>query len=138
MRRRPLLVVLVALGSLIAMPAAAKEGVHAKLISPARLDAPAGQRVSVVWRLVDAQGRSFGASGIYLRVSRCARPPVDVPAVARGAGRYSARVKVPRGGVRRLSVGLKGWRIIGDRRERADVFFRFDEPAARPGCRRGR
>jgi len=25
-------------------------------------------------------------------------------------------------------VGVKGWRIIGDRKERADAFFQFDPP----------
>jgi len=40
-------------------------------------------------------------------------------------------VKVRRGGIRKLVVGLKGIRIIGGRRERADVFFQFDPPVYR-------
>jgi hypothetical protein len=56
-----------------------------------------------------------------------------VHAGRRAPGRYSARVRVPRGGIRKLTVGLKGWRIIGERRERADVLFPF-EPALRRRC----
>ena len=85
----------------------------------------------MAWRLVDREGRAFGASGIYLRVSRCGRRAFTVPAAERRGGGYSARVKVPRGGIRRLRVGLRGWRITGDRKERADVFFQFDPPLVR-------
>jgi hypothetical protein len=53
-----------------------------------------------------------------------------MPAV-KHAGGYSARFKVPRGGIRKVLVGLKGWRIIGKRRERADAFFQFDPPLYR-------
>lgn len=127
---------LVAAGAvLIAIPASAKEGVRAKLDAPVRLDTAPGKRVTVRWRLVDARGRPFGASRIYLRVSRCGRKPLHVRATARGAGRYSAGVTVPQGGIRKLLVGLKGWRIMGDRRERADVLFPFDpQLAARRRC----
>jgi hypothetical protein len=54
-----------------------------------------------------------------------------VSATARGRGRYMARVKVRKGGIRKLLVGLEGWRIVGDRRERADRFFQFDPPLYR-------
>ena len=132
MRPTLLLPVLIAAVALLAMPAAAKEGVRAKLDEPIRLDAAPGKRIKVAWRLVDEEGRPFGASGIYLRVSRCGRRPLTVPAAERSLGRYSARVKVPRGGIRKLLVGLRGWRIVGDQEERADRFFQFDPPLARP------
>ena len=76
-------------------------------------------------------GRPFGASGIYLRVARCGRRPVRVAASERGHGAYSARVRVPRRGLRRLVVGLRGWRIIGGESERADASFPFDPPLTR-------
>jgi hypothetical protein len=85
----------------------------------------------VTWHLVDQDGGSFSASGIYLRVSRRGRGPLTVRATERSPGAYSARVKVPRGGIRRMLVGLQGWRLIGDKEERADRFFRFDPPLAR-------
>ena len=131
MRLTLVLSVLVAAAALLAMPAAAKDGVRAVLDEPVRLGTPPGKTIKVAWRLVDTEGRAFGASGIYLRVSRCGRRPLTVPATERSGGGYSARVKVPRGGIRRLRVGLRGWRIIGDRKERADVFFQFDPPLVR-------
>jgi hypothetical protein len=121
-----LLSLLIAAAAVLAIPAAAKDGVRAVLDEPVRLGTPPGKTIKVAWRLVDENGRAFGASGIYLRVSRCGRAPLNVPATERSRGGYSARVKVPKGGIRRLRVGLRGWRIIGDRKERADVFFPFD------------
>jgi hypothetical protein len=85
----------------------------------------------VAWHLVDQTGRPFGASGIYLHVSRCGRKPLTVLATERSPGACSARVKVPKGGIRKLLVGLQGWRIIGDKQERADRLFQFDPPLAR-------
>ena len=131
MRPTLLISVLIAAAALLAMPAAAKDGVRAELDEPVRLGTPAGETIKMVWRLVDQEGRAFGASGIYLRVSRCGRTPLTVPATERWRGGYSARVKVPKGGIRRLRVGLRGWRIIGDRKERADRFFQFDPPLVR-------
>lgn len=119
------------MAALVAAPVEAKEaGVRAKLERPVRLDSAPGKTIRVSWRLVDDHGRRVGASCIYLRVSRCGRTP-NVAAAARGRGRYSALVKVPRGGIRKLLVGLEGWRIIGDRKERSDAFFHFDPPLSR-------
>ena len=115
----------------VATPAGAKRGVRAKLDAPVRLEAATGQTINVQWRLVDEHGDAFGASGIYLRVSRCGARPMVVSATARRGGHYAARVTVPRGGIRKLLVGLKGWRITGGRRERADAFFQFDPPVYR-------
>jgi hypothetical protein len=122
---------LVVAGALLAMPAAAKEGVRARLDEPVRLGAAPGKTIRVAWKLVDDEARSFGASGIYLRVSRCGRSPLRIAATSRGRGRYAARVRVPKGGIRKLLVGLKGWRIVGEQRQRADVLFRFDPPLSR-------
>jgi hypothetical protein len=131
MRRIGLLTTL-AVASL-AVQAPAKEGVRATLDKPVRLDARAGEVVRVAWHLSDGQGHRFGASGIYLRVSRCGAGPMRVRARERGHGRYSASFKVPRGGIRKLMVGLKGWRIIGNKKERADAIFNF-APALGRDC----
>jgi hypothetical protein len=114
-----------------AVPAGAKEGVRARLDAPVNVNMPAGKTLRVKWRLVDEHGRPFGASGIYLRVSRCGRGPLEIAATRRSRGHYSARVRVPTGGVRKLMVGLRGWRITGQRRRRADAFFQFDPPLHR-------
>jgi len=119
--------------ALLAAPAAAKEGVRAKATTPVNLGAPAHTALRVTWRLVDRQGHPFGARDIYLRASRCrGGAPVRVRATARGGGRYSATLTVPRGGLRRLTVGIEGWRITpGGRRTRADMVFAFDPPLSR-------
>lgn len=119
--------------ALLAAPAAAKEGVRAKAEGKVKLGARAGTVMTVTWRLVDRAGHPFGASGIYLRGTRCrGGAPVRVRARARGGGRYSATITVPRGGIRRLTVGLEGWRMYpGGRRERADLVFAFDPPLSR-------
>jgi hypothetical protein len=122
--------VLVALVALAA-PAMAKEGVRATLDRPVRLDAAAGTTIRVAWRLHHAHGRPFGASGIYLRVSRCGRAPLRIRASQARDGGYVARVRMPRGGIRKLLVGLEGWRGAGERRQRADLFFQFDPPLHR-------
>jgi hypothetical protein len=136
MRRILLLSVLAAAVALPATPAAAKDGVRATLDAPVRLGPQRAGAIEVTWRLEDAAGRPFGASGIYLRVARCGRRPVRVPATEHGLGAYSARVRAPRRGIRSLVVGLKGWRIIGGVSERADASFPFD-PRARTRCDRG-
>jgi hypothetical protein len=131
MRRAQLLAALIAGSLVLVIPAVAKERVRAKLDGPVRLDTKPGRTIRVAWHLVDGEGRRFGASGIYLRVSRCGRSPLRIPATARGRGAYSTRVRVPKGGIRKLLVGLEGWRIVGERRERADVLFGFDPPLRR-------
>jgi hypothetical protein len=56
---------------------------------------------------------------------------LTVFATERSKGGYSARVKLPKGGIRKLLVGLQGWQIDGDQQTRADRFFQFDPPLAR-------
>lgn len=131
MRPALLLLSLIAAAALFAVPAAAKNGVRAKLDGQVRLGTAPGKTIKVTWHLVDHKERPFGAGGIYLRVSRCGRKPLTVAAKEHGSGGYSARVKVPKGGIRKLLVGLQGWRIIGDKQERADRYFQFDPPLAR-------
>ena len=129
-------IALVATTGTLALPAQAKEGVRAKLLAPVDMEARAGTVLRVRFKLVDGRGHAFGASGIYLRVSRCGRGPLRIAAKPGSVnGRFSARVRVPRGGMRKLMVGLEGIRIVGDRQTRADMFFQFDPVLySRRGC----
>lgn len=134
MRPAFLLFMVVAAAALLPLPAVAKEGVRATLDEPVSLGTAPGAAIRVAFHLADEKGRPFGASGIYLRVSRCGHRPLRVLATERSRGGYSARVKVPKGGIRKLLVGLQGWQIVGDKQKRADRFFQFDPPLARD-CR---
>ncbi len=111
--------------AVLAPTAVPKDGVRAIADGPVRLAAPPGAKLRVSWRLIDGDGRRFGASGIYLRVSRCGHKPLLIPARERRDGRYTARFTVPRGGIRKLMVGLEGWRTSEGRTERADAIFNF-------------
>ena len=129
MRRVALIVALVAMTGFVPQ-ASAKDGVRAKLDAPVRLGAAPGTKIRAAWHLVDRRGHHFGASGIYLRLSRCGRKPLRIRATQRGDG-YSARFTVPRRGIRRVVVGLEGWRTIGRHTERADALFAFAPPLRR-------
>jgi hypothetical protein len=117
---------------LLAPPAVAKEGVRAFALRPVALDAKPGTKLRVVWRLRSEDGHTFRAGGIYLRIRRCSGRSMSVPAKTLRRGRYSAAFTVPAGGLRRLRVGLVGWRMTPGHRERADVFFPFAPPLERP------
>ena len=115
---RSALVVVVLLAALAAVaPVAAKEGVVAKVRVPVSHDAEPGTKVTMVWRLtsVDSgRARPFSADGVFLRLfgregSRSRRSY----AVQLEPGRYRATARVPRGGVRRVVIGLMGWNDSG-------------------------
>jgi hypothetical protein len=104
-----LVAALLALG---AAPAGAKEGVVARVQTPISRDADPGTRITVVWMLYSVEAgerRPFGGGAIFIRLlgpgdSRSKR----VYAAPIEPGRYRATVRVPRGGVRRLELGIMG------------------------------
>jgi len=59
---------------------------------------------------------------VYVRLRGCASTISGADAVGLGRGRYSARVVVPRGGVRSVGIGLRGWNF-GVTTRRADVSY---------------
>src|SRR5687767_8376001 len=119
MRIAPLITALAAGAALLAVPATAKDGVRATLDEPVRMSPPAGRMMTVKWHLSDGEGNPFGAGGIYLRVHRCGRSPMRVNSTERSSSSYSARFRVPKG-MRKLTVGLEGWRTAAGKTERAD------------------
>jgi hypothetical protein len=52
----------------------------------------------------------FGASGVFVLLRRAGRPDVKRAArpAGRGTGRYTVRMRMPRGGVRRIDLGIDG------------------------------
>jgi len=95
-----------------ATPTAAKEGVVARVLTPIPRNSDSGTKLRVVWTLSfveDGQRRLFTAEGVFIRLfgpdgSRSRRVYAFQPT----PGRYRATVTVPRGGVRKVVVGLMG------------------------------
>jgi hypothetical protein len=101
---------------LAAGPAAlGKENVQARLLTPLRVDAAPGERLTVVWALAgtDEHGRRqpFNAIGVFVRLLSASggRPTIGFATPdAHPQGRYDARVAVPAGGIGGVQIGLRG------------------------------
>jgi hypothetical protein len=101
---------------LAAGPAAlGKENVKARLLTPLRVDAAPGERLTVVWALAgtDEHGRRqpFNAIGVFVRLLSASggRPTIGFATPdAHPQGRYDARVAVPAGGIGGVQIGLRG------------------------------
>lgn len=105
-----LLAVLLALA---APTAGAKEGVAARVLTPISRAAEPGSKVTVVWTLTyDDAGkrRPFGAGYVFVRLfgPGGSRTPPAYGVHAGQRGRYRASVRVPRGGVTRVAIGVMG------------------------------
>ncbi len=108
------LLALVAVGALAASHASAKEGVVARVLTPIDRDAPPGTKVTVVWTLFsveDGRRHAFGGGDVFIRLFGAGEfRSRRVSAAPVGPGRYRATVRVPRGGIQRLVIGLMGTR----------------------------
>jgi hypothetical protein len=95
--------------------AAAKEGVVARVLTPIARDARPGTAITIVWTLsyVDETRtrRPFGSAAIFVRLlgPDGSRSPRVYGAEVR-RGRFRATVRIPRGGVRKLEIGVMGTR----------------------------
>ena len=124
MRRVTIALIAVA-GALVAAaaPAAAKEGLKARLTTTIPLDASPGTPLEVAWTLADPKGRPFGAGGVFVRLASAsgARPET---AFARGdTGDYAATVRVPQGGIGDVQIGLRGFTSGANGTHRSDLLF---------------
>ncbi len=116
------LLALVALGAVAVLlvsagPTAAKDGVVARLVTAIPRNSDSGTNLTIVFTLsyVEAGRRHpFGAGSVFIRLFGAdgARSP-RVFARQSKTGRYGATVAVPRGGVRKVVVGLMGIRCDG-------------------------
>lgn len=110
-----------------ALPATGKDGVKATLERSIPLDAPAGTRLDVAWKLayIDERGKrqAFGAGGLFVRLLSAsgARPVTAFASGDRGA--YRATAVVPEGGIGDVEFGLVGWQSGVDGTRRADAIF---------------
>jgi hypothetical protein len=112
LRRFALVVLATAAAALVAaLPAAGKGRVAATLLTRIPLDAPAGTRLEVAWRLTyfeNGRRRAFGAGDVFIRLrSAAGRSTADE--FANGDGVYRATLVVPKGGIEDVQIGLQGW-----------------------------
>lgn len=116
----------VLIGLLVLAPAAgAKEDVRAHLESTLPKAAKAGTTITVKWRLYTRDGGAFDAGELFVRLQ--GRGAVTREYGNGRHGRYSARIKVPRGGIRGIRFGLMGYRTYpGGASEPAPVYFFLD------------
>lgn len=95
-----------------AVPASGKEGARATLTTRVPLTAAAGTSFRVAWvvTILDSgRRRPFGAGGMFVRLLSPVRGQ-SVKVYAEGAGgHYHATVRVPRGGLRGIQLGLRSW-----------------------------
>jgi hypothetical protein len=126
--RGALVLVALLVGVAAAAPVAAKEGVVAKVRVPVSRAAEAGTEATMVWELTAVEsGRAqpFDADGIFLRLFGPAGSRTPRAYAERlDAGRYRATARVPRGGVRRVVIGLMGWNDHGSAPVRFPVIGR--------------
>jgi hypothetical protein len=118
----------VVLAALAAAPGAlAKGDVTATIERPTACDAAPGTSVTIAFALTTATDHGtepFGAGGVFVRLRRAdGRSPLIRRARSDRRGHYTARVRVPRGGIRRIDVGLKGEVRAGGRVRPANHLF---------------
>jgi hypothetical protein len=111
---------------LVSSPPAARNWVQATLTSPVR-HAPPGSTIVIRWKLwsraQNGQLVPFNAIGLFARIVNPAHTQATTaPAHGRG-GRYSARIRVPPGGIGRLQVGISGWAVGPTGRKPAPNLF---------------
>ena len=89
--------------------------------------ASAGTTVRVSWTLSyrdeHGQRHPFGGEGIFVRLLSRSYAPAQT-ALARGTtGGYVATVRVPKGGMRGIQIGIRGWSSGPNGTHRADWLF---------------
>jgi hypothetical protein len=93
-------------------PALAKEGAQAHLLQPLPATARPGSFVTVRWSVTvrDESGTRVGLSAIGMLVRLVGRGGASTTVVAREnvGPPYSARVRVPAGGIRGVRFGVSG------------------------------
>jgi hypothetical protein len=123
-----LLVVLAAL--VTAAQASAKEGIVAQVVTPISRDAAPGTKVNVVWTLTSVEEedpRPFSADGVFIRLFGPAGSHTKrVHATQIASGRFRATLRIPRGGVRRVAIGLMGEACDTEGCRPSPILFRID------------
>jgi len=102
----------VVVGLAVAVPAAAKDGAQAHMLRPLPKNAAPGSLVTVHWSVTvrGANGTRVGFSAIGMVVRLLGRAGASTTALAREnvGPPYSARLRVPTGGIRKVRFGIAG------------------------------
>jgi hypothetical protein len=135
MNVRALAVLAVLAALVVVAQASAKEGVVAEVLTPISRDAVPGTKVNVVWTLTSIEAedpRPFSADGVFIRVFGPAGSHTKrVYASQVASGRFRATVRIPRGGVRRVAIGLMGERCDAEGCRPSPILFRVVGSAIR-------
>jgi hypothetical protein len=120
-------VVVLAVTLVAASPAAAKQGAQARLLGPLPIHARAGTVITVKWT-VDAPGPDgrrvpFGAIGMFVRLIGRNGAATSATAPQKHGPPYSARIRVPLGGIHDIQLGLHGWAITPSGKHPAPMLF---------------
>ncbi|HET8556939.1 MAG TPA: hypothetical protein VFL58_06495 [Gaiellaceae bacterium] len=119
--RRIVCLTILLLFAVVAVPAAAKEGARARLLTALPLHAKAGTPITVKWTVkVRANGKlvPFLANGMFVRL--IGKGAVKTAFTRQFGPPYRARIRVPRGGIRGIKLGLMGYADAG---RQAPEFF---------------
>jgi len=112
MNVRALAVLAVLAALVVVAQASAKEGIVAEVLTPISRDAAPGTTVNVVWTLTSIEEedpRPFSADGVFIRLfGASGGHSKRVYGAEIDSGRFRATVRIPRGGVRRVAIGLMG------------------------------
>jgi hypothetical protein len=106
----------------LAPPAGAKEGVHATLTTPIPLDAAAGTKLHVGWKLASRDGTPFGGGDVFVRLLSASGGGAETAYVS-GSGTFSADVVVPNGGIGDVRIGIHSWSSGPNGTNESDLLF---------------
>jgi len=109
----------------VAASATAKEGARARLLTSLPLHAKAGARVTVEWsvNVRDPNGKlvPFRANPMFVRL--IGKGAATTAFAQQFGPPYRARIRVPRGGIRGIKLGLMGYSTTGTTTRAAPEFF---------------
>jgi hypothetical protein len=123
-RLLPTAAVVLAAALSAAVPAAAKDGVHATLTTKVPLGAAPRTKLRVGWRLAyveHGKPHPFGASGVFVRL-RSASGAASTGFAEGDRGTFTATVTVPEDGFGDVEIGLRGY-TSGVRSGQGDMLF---------------
>jgi hypothetical protein len=122
--RRVAFVAIVLIVVAAAPAASGKEGARARLLTALPLHAEAGTQITVKWTVqVRANGKliPFRANGMFVRL--IGKGSVKTAFTQQFGPPYRGRIRVPRGGIRGIRLGLMGYSTTGTTTRAAPEFF---------------